>query len=162
MEQLQSRTREALRAELEANRTAFNTLVAGLTDADLPRMSANPSWNVCELLHQIVASLEAVPAELQAARRGALPPSLPPWLADPINARRARREARGQTRATLLARYAAAHTAAIAALDSVAEHEWGRRARFRHVEATIEALFRRQSDQLATHAAHILRAGDRR
>ena len=40
MGQLRARTREGLRAELEANHTAFTTLLASLSDADLPRVRA--------------------------------------------------------------------------------------------------------------------------
>jgi hypothetical protein len=162
MGQLRTRTREALRAELEANRTAFSTLLASLSDADLLRASANPAWTVRDLLHHIVASLEHLPGQVQAARRGKTRGRVPRWLYDRANVWITRLGAARQTRAGLLARYAAAHQAAIAALDQVVEHEWGRRACFWYFETTIAELFRRQSGHLAEHAAQILRAGDRR
>jgi hypothetical protein len=162
MGQLRTRTREALRAELEANRTAFSTLLASLSDADLLRASANPAWTVRDLLHHIVASLEQVPGQLQAARRGKARRRVPQWLYDRANVWITRLGAARQTRAGLLARYAAAHQAAIGALDQVEEHEWGRRASFWYFETTIAELFRRQSEHLAEHAAQILRAGDPR
>jgi hypothetical protein len=162
MGQLRTRTREALRAELEANRTAFSTLLSSLSDADLLRVSANPAWTVRDLLHHIVAGLEQVPGQVQAARRGKARGRVPRWLYDRVNVWMIRLGAARQTRAALLGRYAAAHQAAIAALDGVAENEWGRRARFWYFETTIAELFRRQSEHLAEHAAQILRAGDLR
>lgn len=154
--------RDAIHRELEANRTAFHTLLAGFSDAELLRPSANPAWSIGALLHHIVASLEHLPREVRAARRGESLARMPRWLYDALNARLTRRRAASQTCEGLRERYDAAHRAALDALDSVRDGEWRRRLRFYYLEATVERLFLRQSEHLAEHAADILRAGDRR
>ena len=154
--------RDAIHRELEANRAAFHTLLAGISDAELLRPSANPAWSIGALLHHIVAGLEHLPREVRAARRGRNVKRMPRWLYDALNARRTRREAAGQTCDKLRERYDAAHRAALDALDGVRDDEWRQRLHFYYLEATVERLFLRQSEHLAEHAVDILRAGDRR
>jgi hypothetical protein len=141
---------------MEANRATFQTLLASLTDADLARPSGNPAFSVKEVLHHMVQSLQAVPAEVHAAQRGRNLFAMPQWLYDAgLAVWSARLTAWPQTRASLARNYGAVHAAALKALDAVQETEWARPLQMFYVKTTLEDVFRRQARHLAEHGEQV-------
>lgn len=153
--QADRRLREQIRRELASNRRAYHALLATLTDADLHRPSANAAWTIKEVLFHMSASLAYVAPEIAAARRGKNLYPMPPWLYDWLNVWLARRSSAKQTRQTLAQRYDAAYDATIRSLDTIQEDEWGKRTKFFAFEASIETLFRRQTEHFLAHATEI-------
>jgi hypothetical protein len=147
--------RETIRAELAAHRDTFHALLDQLADADLARHSANPAWTIRELLFHIVLSLEYVPREVRAAQRGRRLLPLSRAIYDPLNTLLTRLLAWGQTRQSLARKYDAAYGTVLQVLDTVHDDEWPKTTTFFYVEATIENLFRRQTQHLAEHVTDI-------
>lgn len=146
--------RAALRAELDATRTRFNALLESLSDAQLQQPGPNTAWTMGEVLAHLTWALEQLPTEVARARRGTGMFNYPKWLADPVSYWLTRREARGQTRASLKQRYATAMTAVGRALDAVSDTEWDRGARFYGERCyTVADLFHTPATHLAQHTA---------
>ena len=154
-----SAVREEIRAELAATRAAFLDLLAGLSDADWRRATSNPAWDVRDLLHHLVWSLEQLPREVESARRGKGMFNLPPSLRNPLSAAYTRLGARRQSRATIARRYDDAYAAALRTLDQVGDDEWRRGAPFwGEGFIDIEGLFRAQAHHLVEHRNDIAAA----
>ena len=152
-------TREALRAELAATRAAFHELLAGLADADWRRRTANPAWTVGHLLHHLTWSLEMLPREVASARRGQGMYNFPPAVRDRLSATITRLGASRQSLRSVARRYDDAYAAALRALETVRDDEWGRGAPFwGEGFIDIAGLFRAQALHLAEHGADILAA----
>lgn len=70
-------TKDAIRAELEATRTAFHALTQSLSPADLNGRSKNPAWTNAEVLFHITFAFMIIPSLLWLVRFfGRLPK---PW-----------------------------------------------------------------------------------
>jgi hypothetical protein len=155
MNQPSESIRDQIRTELAAMRPAFLELMAMITPADLNRPSANPAWRVKELLFHIILSLDYLPREVRAARQGKNLMPMPQPLYDRLIIILTRLGSLPQTDQSLLAKFEAAHQAALACLDGIEPTEWQKPIRFFYVDATIEELFRRQPRHFAEHAAQI-------
>ena len=147
--------RESLQAELEINRTAFQKLIAALSEADLRGPSENPAWSVREILHHTVLSLEVVPGGAWVAQHNSPLLNVPQWLYDPINIVITRVGALGQTRASMLRRYEAAHLKALACLQNIRDEEWQKTLHYFYLTPTVAELFHRQALHLAEHTTQL-------
>ena len=143
--------RAQVRAELEAARAAFHRLV----EAAGPRWqekSASTAWTVGEVLVHLTWALEYLPQEVAMARRGKGMFNMPQWIANPASFWIIRRQARKSDPASLLRRYDAAMDAALAALETVPDGDWGLGARFYgHGFYTVADLFATPGQHLAEH-----------
>jgi hypothetical protein len=64
----QHRTKDDIRAELEATRTTFHALTQSLSAADLKRQSKNPAWTNAEVLFHITFAFMLIPSLLWLVR----------------------------------------------------------------------------------------------
>ena len=157
-EQPSTASKAQLRGDLERTRDEFRSLVQSLSEADLKRKRPGSPWSVGSLLAHLVASMEILPREFSAARKGRNFMALPPWLFNPIRMGTARLLTTGQTRAKLVRRYDAACTRVLQALDTVREDEWQRGGHF-YDEGywTVQTIFETQPRHFQEHAAEIRR-----
>ena len=104
--------------------------------------SLSSAWTVGQVFVHLTWALEQLPQEVQQARRGKGMFNLPEWLADPASYWYIRWIARRATPQSISKQYRAAMDTAIAALNSVEDHEWLQGADF-YAEGfhTIEDLF---------------------
>jgi hypothetical protein len=162
---------QSLRAELEAARQAFDTLLATLAPDDWSAPSANPSWTNGEVLWHITVYLFMIPGQLELLRHGAWP-DMSQVSADELNDANVddtRQGARAHSLASIAAAYAEGQAATLAALDTVRDDEWPLGARmadmgptFTGEYRTIEGLFRYHARHLAEHAAQLNPSAARR
>lgn len=146
--------REALRAELEATRTSFRSLVERLSDEQWRAKSPSTAWTVGEVMVHLTWALAQLPAEVASARLGKGMFNYPAWLANPAGYWLTRWEARNATRQSVVRQYERAMAAVLASLDAVAESEWGLGANFYgHGFYTIEGLFHTPAQHFAEHTA---------
>ncbi|MGH2409887.1 MAG: maleylpyruvate isomerase N-terminal domain-containing protein, partial [Chloroflexota bacterium] len=122
--------RADLQAELAATRAAVKRILAGMSDADWRRRSANPAWTVGAVLTHLTWSLKHVPREVEGARKGRGMYNLPAILAGPVNMLATRLLARRYTRRTIAQQYDAAYAAVLRTLEGVGDDEWRLGARF--------------------------------
>ncbi len=150
--------RAAIRAELEATRTAYHALLAEITDADWTQRDGSTHRTVGEDLVHIVSLLEGVlPLAVDAARAGkanALPP-FPKPLGLAMSYLLSKMQARGQTRQTVAAKYDAAHTAALHLMDEVQDHEWTMRTNVPVGNYSIEECFHLHTTHFHEHATQM-------
>ncbi len=162
----------ALCADLELTRQAFHALLALLTPSDWREPSTNPAWTNGELLWHITGYLYIIPRQLELLRTGTFPDltHLAPDELNQDNVADTRADARAQTLMSIAAAYEEGHTATLAALQSVQDHEWELGVRmpdmgptFIGEYRTIEALFRYHGRHFAEHATQIApsRRGER-
>src|SRR5437016_6014192 len=121
--------RTVLRRQLEETRSAFHTVVESLTDADWHRKTRSTAWTIGEVLTHFADALAGTPQAIEHVRQGKNylnPPSFLSWLGPLINRRRVQQSARGQTGASILARYDQAHTAMVATGAELRQDEWAR------------------------------------
>ncbi len=116
--------REALRTQLEETRLAFHALVESLTEAEWHRKTLSTAWTVGEVMTHLALTLAVKPETIAHVRRGKNHLNLPPWLAPGIGYLLVKYSARRLTRHTILARYDQAHSALMASLDGIKDHEW--------------------------------------
>jgi hypothetical protein len=146
--------REAIRAELEMTRHAFQTLVDSISEERWRRKSPSSAWSTGEVLVHLTAALEYLPREVESARRGKGMFNSPKWLADPVNYRLTRWTARDATQESIRQRYDAAMAAVLSTLDAVQESEWELGARFYGERFyTIADLFHTPAQHFAEHTA---------
>jgi uncharacterized protein (TIGR03083 family) len=155
---------QALRAELEATRQAFQAVLALLTPADWSRPSTNPAWTIGEVLWHITGYLFMIPEQLTWLRDRPLP-AFTDASADELNRENVlhtRAGAQAQTLSSIAQAYEEGHAATLVALSSVRDDEWSIGVRmpemgptFTGEYRTIEALFRYHARHFAEHAAQI-------
>jgi hypothetical protein len=144
--------REAIRAELEATRQAFQTLAGSISDERWRGKSPSSAWSTGEVLVHLTAALEYLPREVESARRGKGMFNYPKWLADPVNYRLTRWTARNATQEGIRQRYDTAMAAVLRALDTVQESDWELGARFYGERFyTIADLFHTPAQHFAEH-----------
>lgn len=146
--------RNALRAQLEATRVAFHQLLDAAAGERWHHKSPTTDWTVGEVLVHLTWALEYLPEEVAKARRGKGMFNLPKWFSDAASFWIIRRQARKTTPETLRRRFDAAMDAAIAALDTVPDSDWGLGAQF-YGEGfyTVTDLFESPAHHLAQHTA---------
>ena len=148
--------RAQLRADLEATRAAFHRLLDAAAGARWHAKSATSAWTVGEVFEHLTWALEQLPKEIESARRGKGMFNLPKWIADPASFWIIRRQARKSDPQSLRRRYDAAMDAALAALETVPDSDWGLGARFYgHGFYTVADLFRTPAEHLAEHTAQM-------
>ena len=74
--------REAIRAELEARKAAYKTLLTSLSEEDWKAKSANPAWKVGQLMWHLGRGMEFFSQAVEFCRRGKAP-NPPVWLVNP-------------------------------------------------------------------------------
>jgi uncharacterized protein (TIGR03083 family) len=155
---------DALRTELETTRRAFHALLATLTPEDWDRPSRNPRWSIGEILWHITSYLFVIPQQLIWLQTDTFPQSFTEDM-DELNegnVQQTREDAKQHTFSSLAQTYEAGHTATLAALDTVREHEWQIGVRmpdmgptFTGEHRTIESLFRYHARHFAEHTEQI-------
>lgn len=146
--------RAALRAELEATRSAFYDFLNALTADQWRQPSPHSAWTKAEVALHLTWALEQLPQEIASARRGQGMFNFPEWLGAPLSYWYTRWLARNITPEVLGQRYAAAMTAVLQTLDEVQESDWGLGAPFYgHGFYTIAELFHTPAAHLAEHTA---------
>ena len=146
--------RAALRAELEATRTAFHDFLNALPADQWRQPSPHSAWTMAEVALHLTWALEQLPQEIASARRGQGMFNFPEWLGAPLSYWYTRWLARNVTPATLGQRYDAAMRAVIQTLDEVQAGDWGLGAAFYgHGFYTIAELFHTPAAHLAEHSA---------
>ena len=130
-------TKDAIRAELEATRTVFHTLLASFSESDLRRQSRNPGWTNGEILTHMTFGFIILNTLLPMAR---LWGRFPRWTSKMfaamlnafttpfnwINARGARLQARVFTHQRIGQVYNWVHLSLMRQLDGIKDDEWGR------------------------------------
>ncbi|MCA9973495.1 MAG: DinB family protein, partial [Anaerolineales bacterium] len=157
-------TARQLRAALEATRLAYHALLAEIPPTAWERPTANPAWNVRQVLTHMLIAPENLPLDVRFIRAGrTLKP--PMWLFNSLNRLYTRRRARGQTAASLAQQYDAAHARVVALLDTIGADEWALTGDYPDVNAnlaagehTLEDMFHYLSRHFAEHAAEIRQA----
>jgi hypothetical protein len=150
--------RTALRAELDATRTAFHALLATLSDADLARPGSETDWTVKEELWHVAYAVGFMRGGITRALRGAgrIAPPIPPGVRDWISLRLVRYQARRASRQDLARFYDRQHARLLATLAQTQPADWTRRVQLLGEEPRpLEALFRRPITHFAEHAAQI-------
>jgi hypothetical protein len=142
-----SSMREALRAGLETTRSQYHELLNSLSDEDWNRKSANPSWNVRQLMWHLAWSGGFTVSGVEACRKGkgTNPPN---WAADIANTWITRIGSRGAKKESVSKKYDEAHVKVIATLDGVQDDEWQKGARVFNQDMTVEKTFR---DNIVEH-----------
>lgn len=152
--------RGALRAELEATRSRFRTLVESLSENRWRQTCLGSAWTVGEVMVHLTWALEQLPAEVASAQRGKGMFNYPARLSAFMSYWITRWNARGTTRAAVVRQYDAAMAAVLRTLDAVAESDWALGAEFYgHGFYTIEALFHTPAQHLAEHTAALEAVG---
>lgn len=146
--------KEAFRAELEDNRTAFHRLVNALSTEQWRRKSPTTAWTTGEVLVHLTWALGYLPKEIEHARRGKGMFNYPKRVADPLSYWVTRWSARKATPASITQRYDAAMDAVLRALAEVQESDWERGAQF-YGEGfyTIADLLHTPANHFAQHTA---------
>ena len=146
--------REAVRAELEATRTAFHDLLKSLSPEDWKRKSGNSAWTVGQLMWHIPWATGYLPRVVAACRKGKgfNPPA---WLMDPVNVLVTRLGSRGATPESVAAKYDATHATLIACLEGVKDSEWQLSVRSFGDRYTIESAFHGVAEHFREHEADI-------
>ena len=130
-------TKGTIRAELEATRTVFHTLLASFSESDLRRQSRNPGWTNGEILTHMAFGFIILNALLPMAR---LWGHLPRWTSkifastlnafttpfNWINALGARLQARVFTRQQIGRVYDWVHFSLMKQLERIKDDEWER------------------------------------
>lgn len=149
--------KDALRAELDATRDAFVELARGLSPGDWKQRSGNRAWNVRQVMSHIAKSVAPTAGSINMVRngKGFNPPS---FIAGPVNVLMTRMGARKATPDSVIETYNEGHERLLAALESVADDEWSKGARFFGKSETIESLLRSVVSHFHEHEADI-RAG---
>lgn len=144
--------RAALRAELEATRAEFHRLL-NATVRHWHEKSSTSAWTRGEVLVHLAWALEQLPKEVEMARRGKGMFNMPKWIADPGSYWMIRWQARSVDLESLRRRYDAAMDAAIAALDTVPDTDWGRGAPFYgHGFHSVARLFEVPGEHIVEHS----------
>lgn len=145
--------RQAMRAELEATRTAYHQLMAAISERQWRLQAVSSKWTWREVMQHLVWAVEQLPDEVASARMGKGMFNYPGWVANPASYWITRWNSRAATRDTLLLRYDVAIDAVLRTLDDVPERDFEKSAPFYgHGFYTVAELFRTPADHLAEHA----------
>ena len=149
-----SPAREAIGAELESTRSQYHELLSSLSDEDWKKKSANPAWNVRQLMWHLAWAGGFTASGIEACRKGkgTNPPN---WIADAANTWITRIGSRGANRQSLGEKYDAAHQKVLASLEGVQDDEWQKSARVFNRDMTIEKTFQDMTEHFKEHEADI-------
>lgn len=146
--------RNAIRAELEATRSQYHELVNSLSDEDWNKKSANPAWNVRQLMWHLAWAGGFTASGVESCRKGkgTNPPN---WIADAANTWITRIGSRGATKQSVGKKYDAVDQKVLASLEGVRDDEWQKSARVFNQDMTIEKTFRDMVEHFTEHEADI-------
>jgi hypothetical protein len=146
--------REALRQEMETTRTAFMALADSLTGADWRAKTANPAWNVGQLMWHVAWGTGAISGSVDGLKKGKgfSPPS---FIANPANRLMTKWGSRKATRESVKQLYDNGHRKALAALEGVKDDEWARSAKVFGTMQSVESLFRTVAEHFQEHERDI-------
>lgn len=149
--------RQAIRAEIESIRGAFNNLLDSLTADDWKTKSANPAWSIGQLMWHLGRGMEFFPQAIENCRKGK-GPNPPAFLVGPGNVLLTRFGSRGVTAESAREKYAHGHEALLACLDGIEDGEWSKGARIYGNDYTIASTFGEVAKHFREHEADILGA----
>jgi len=144
----------ALRAELEATRTAFHTLLERVSKSGRRQKSPSSAWTAGEVVVHLTWALEYLPEEVEKARRGQGMFNLPKGLSDTLSYWYIRWITHKATPLSILRRYDKAMDTSIRLLNTISDSDWGKGANF-YGEGfhTVEDLFHAPARHLAEHTS---------
>jgi hypothetical protein len=146
--------RAALKAELEATRSAFHALLDSLSADDWKKKSANPAWSVGQLMWHLGFGMEFFPQAIEYCRKGK-GPNPPAFLIGIGNVFLTRFGSRGANPQSAREKYDAAHAQLVALLDTIRDDEWSKSARVYQEHYTIASLFPEATVHFREHEADI-------
>ncbi len=159
-------TRERLKHEIETTRLAFHRLLDSLPDEGLSLPSDNPAWNIRQVLYHIAVIPRYMIVEVTLIRKQVwvfqlVPRLIPKGLFDWLNARLTRLGARGISRRSLGEEYDRSCQAALRALDTVPDADFGKSLNYPlwdpmlSGDVTLEYLFGYVKRHFDSHLAQI-------
>lgn len=146
----------AIRTELEDTKRRYHQLLDSLSPEDWNKKSANPSWNVRQLMWHLANAAGFILQGIDHCRKGK-GPNPPQFLVNPANNLMTTFGARGATPESVAAKYDAAHAKFLAALEGVQDDEWQKSAVAFGSETTIEQCFHDLTVHFNEHEADILK-----
>jgi uncharacterized damage-inducible protein DinB len=148
--------REAIRADLEATRTGYHDLLASLSDEDWKKKSANPAWNVRQLMWHLAWGNGFIPDGVKSCKneKGFNPPQA---IADFGNTWWTRFGSRSATPKSVAEKYDETHGDIIATLDGVQDDEWSKGTKTFGEYHTVESMLRSAVSHFKEHQADILK-----
>jgi hypothetical protein len=159
-----ARLRQEIRAELETTREAYHALLNSLSADDWRKPSGNPAWTVGQVIYHMTMAPRMLPSDVRMIRRGRRAPGLPAFIFDSLNVLVTRWGARKHTPQSVGQAYDAAHAAALAAFETIQDHEWAKGIEYPDWDpmlsgfVTIERLFRYLPLHFEVHAEQIRQA----
>jgi hypothetical protein len=151
-----TRDKAAIRTELEQIRSDYHSLLDSLSEGDWKAKSANPSWNVGQLMWHLGFGMEFFSQSVGYCRKGK-GPNPPSFMIDIGNLFLTRFGSRGASPTSCGKKFDAAHQALLEALDGVQDGEWERSARIYGDVYTIESSFQGPGEHFGEHRADILK-----
>ncbi len=146
----------AIQEELVQTQAAFQSLLISISPGEWRRKGRGSAWSVGEMIAHLTWSVEQLPREIMAARRGKGMFNMPGWLRDPLSFAYTRWLSRGYTPHSAGQRYMAAIVAVGALIKTVGNDEWQRGARFYGERFyTVEDLCHTPAQHLAEHRSTI-------
>lgn len=156
-------TQETIRQELETTRAAYHYLLSDIPDDAWELPTANPSWNVRQVLFHITIAYKFLPQDLKILRRNRMI-APPKWLFDRLNDWYTRWAARGQNRHTLAAEFDKVHHNILRILGTIQADEWERSGLYPNInenlagQQTIADMFHYLTVHFWEHEAEIREA----
>jgi hypothetical protein len=148
--------KEAIRAELEAMKIAYHELLDSLSAEDWKQKTANPSWNVRQLMWHIAWGNSFTMQGVDQCRKGnGFNP--PMAIVNPLNALWTRINSRSATPESVAKTYDDVHAKILACLDTVQDDEWQQGTRSFGNDMTIESCFHEAKSHFGEHSADILK-----
>ena len=151
--------REAIRAELEATRRAYQELVKSISPDEWRKKSANPGWRVGQILWHLAWGAGYFPRGVEECRKGKAR-NPPTWIMNPMNKLITRIGSRGATPQRVLEKYDASHVRILACLDGVQDAEWNKGVKplgAFGVYKTVESVLHSVTLHFKEHEADILK-----
>jgi hypothetical protein len=153
--------RDEIRAELEATRTAFHTLLESLSDEEWGQLSGNPAWTVGEVMYHMTLAPRFLPEDVRLIRRLGWAPKLPGGLFNALMALLTRLGARNCTPQDVAERYDAAHARMLGVLQTIRDDEWSKGMDYPDWDpllsgyVTLERLFHYPALHFQAHAEEV-------
>lgn len=148
--------KEAIRDELEATRTAYHELLDSLSAEDWKQKTANPSWNVRQLMWHIAWGNSVTTQSVDRCRKGK-GLNVPDAIANPLNALWTRINSRNATPESVARQYDDVHDKILACLETINDDEWHKGARLFGNDMTVESCFHEAKTHFDEHSADILK-----
>lgn len=146
----------AIRAELEATKTAYHELLDSLTAEDWSKKTANSSWNVRQLMWHMAWGNSFTTQGVDQCRKGKgfNPPMA---IVNPLNSLWTRIRSRSATPESVGKMYDDVHEKIVACLEGVQDDEWQKNARSFGNDMTVESCFHEPKSHFDEHSADILK-----